>query len=299
MGAPMAAHILAAQPDGLNLHVTARRPASAQPLVDAGARWHPTARDLAEACRGPRPTVALMVPDLPDVVAVLDGPDGLLAGVTGPMLVVVSSTVSPAGIRALDADVQSRTGGLVRVIDAPVSGGEEGARAGTLSVMVGGSDDDAAQACAALRPTGTPVHLGPLGAGQIAKACNQMIVAATVLALGEASVIAERAGLDVGALFDLLGGGYAGSRLLEVKKRRFAEHDHSPSGAAKFLVKDLGFATDEAVRTATATPQLDVLRAVFTNLTAAGLGDQDTSVVQAFIGNLARTAPDGTGIPHR
>lgn len=291
MGAPMAAHLLAARPAGANLHVTARRPASAQALVEAGARWHPTARELGAACRGPRPTLVLMVPDLPDVTAVLDGADGLLAGLAGPALVVVCSTVSPAGLRALDADVRSRTDGLVRVVDAPVSGGEEGARAGTLSVMVGGHADDAAQACAVLRPTGTPVHLGPLGAGQIAKACNQMIVAATVLALGEASVLAERAGLDVGALFDLLGGGYAGSRMLEVKKRRFAEHDHSPSGAAKFLVKDLGFATDEAVRTGTATPQLDVLRSVFTDLTAAGLGDQDTSVVQAFVGSLARIAP--------
>ena len=298
MGAPMAAHILAARPEGLNLHVTARRPASAQALVESGACWHPTARELAAASRGPRPTVVLMVPDLPDVAAVLDGPDGLLAGIAGPTLVVVCSTVSPAGIRALDADVRSRTDGLVRVIDAPVSGGEEGARAGTLSVMVGGAAEDAVQACVDLLPTGTPLHLGPLGAGQIAKACNQMIVAATVLALGEASVIAERAGLDVGALFDLLGGGYAGSRMLEVKKRRFAEHDHSPSGAAKFLVKDLGFATDEAVRTATATPQLDVLREVFTDLNAAGHGDQDTSVVQAFIGNLARPAPIGTEALH-
>ena len=239
-----------------------------------------------------------MVPDLPDVAAVLDGPDGLLAGITRPMLVVICSTVSPAGIRALAADVRARTGGLAHVVDAPVSGGEEGARAGTLSVMVGGSDDDAAQACVELRPVGTPVHLGPLGAGQIAKACNQMIVAATVLALGEASVIAERAGLDVAALLDLLGGGYAGSRMLEVKKRRFAEHDHSPSGAAKFLVKDLGFATDEAERTGTATPQLDVLRSVFADLTASGLGDQDTSVVQAFIEDLPRISTAGVSAPH-
>ena len=298
MGAPMAAHLLAARPDGLNLHVTARRPASAQPLLDVGALWHASARDLAAACRGERPTVVLMVPDLPDVAAVLDGPDGLLAGITRPMLVVICSTVSPAGIRALAADVRARTGGLAHVVDAPVSGGEEGARAGTLSVMVGGSDDDAAQACVELRPVGTPVHLGPLGAGQIAKACNQMIVAATVLALGEASVIAERAGLDVAALLDLLGGGYAGSRMLEVKKRRFAEHDHSPSGAAKFLVKDLGFATDEAERTGTATPQLDVLRSVFADLTASGLGDQDTSVVQAFIEDLPRISTAGVSAPH-
>ncbi|SDD47045.1 2-hydroxy-3-oxopropionate reductase [Sanguibacter gelidistatuariae] len=294
MGAPMAAHILASLANA-RLHVSARRPASAQPLVDAGAVWHPTARSLAAACRGARPTVVLMVPDLPDIEAVLDGPDGLLAGITRPTSIAICSTVSSAGVRALDVAVRARTGGLAHVVDAPVSGGEEGARAGTLSIMVGGSDDDAAQACAALAPAGTPVHLGPLGSGQIAKACNQMIVAATVLALGEASVIAERAGLDVAALLDLLGGGYAGSRVLEVKKRRFAEHDHSPSGAAKFMVKDLGSATDEAIRTGTATPQLDLLRAVFTDLTAAGLGDQDTAVVQAFIEDLPRSAPAPPG----
>ncbi len=110
-----------------------------------------------------------------------------------------------------------------------------------------------------------------------------MIVAATVLALGEASVVAERAGLDVRALLDLLGTGLAGSQVLEQKKRAFVEHDHRPTGKARFMVKDLRFATDEARRTGTATPQLDVLRAAFTDLTDAGMGDQDVAVVQAWI----------------
>lgn len=101
-------------------------------------------------------------------------------------------------------------------------------------------------------------------------------------------MLAERAGLDVGRLLPLLGSGYAGSRVLDVKARRFAEHDHSPSGAARFMVKDLTFATEEAARTGTGTPQLDVLRATFTALTDAGLGDQDTAVVQAWIEGLAR-----------
>ncbi len=174
----------------------------------------------------------------------------------------------------------------MRVVDAPVSGGDEGATVGTLAVMVGGAPEDVAVALPVLAATGTAVHLGPLGAGQVAKACNQMVVAATLVALSEAAVVAERAGLDVAAMFDLLAGGYAGSRVLEVKKRRFATHDHSPSGAAKFMVKDLSFATDEARSTKTATPQLDVLRAVFTDLTAQGMGDLDTAVVQAYIESL-------------
>ncbi|PFG36584.1 2-hydroxy-3-oxopropionate reductase [Flavimobilis soli] len=283
MGAPMAGHLLDALGPG-RLHITARRPAAAEPLVARGAVWHGSARELAAACD----TVVLMVPDLPQVRDLLEGAEGLLAGAGDDLLVVVSSTSSPQGVRELDSELRDRTGGAVRVVDAPVSGGEEGARAGTLAIMVGGPDDDAARACAALAPCGRPEHLGPLGAGQVAKACNQMIVAATVAALGEASVLAERAGLDVGRLLALLGTGYAGSRILDVKARRFAEHDHSPSGAARFMVKDLTFATEEAVRTGTGTPQLDTLRTLFTDLTDAGLGDQDTAVVQAWVERLER-----------
>ncbi len=104
---------------------------------------------------------------------------------------------------------------------------------------------------------------------------------------GEASVVAERAGLDVGALLDLLGTGLAGSQVLEQKKHAFIAHDHQPSGPARFMVKDLGFAAAEARRSGTATPQLDVLRAVFTDLTKSGLGDQDVATVQACVENLA------------
>lgn len=289
MGRPMAGHVLRA---GFALHLTARRAAAAQGLLDAGARWHPTPRDLAAQVD----VVVLMVPDLPDVAAVLDGPEGLLAGVVRPLVIAVGSTVSPTGLRTLDARVRARTDGLARLVDAPVSGGEEGAVAGSLSVMVGGAADEVAVALPVLRALGNPVHLGPLGAGQVAKACNQLIVAATVLALGEASVLAERAGLDVAVLLDLLGGGFAGSRILDVKKHRFANHDHRPSGPAKFMVKDLGFATDEATRTGTAAPLLDVLRHVFTDLTDVGLGDQDTAVVQAYLEGLHRTGAPRTSI---
>ncbi|GAA2729276.1 2-hydroxy-3-oxopropionate reductase [Cellulomonas aerilata] len=283
MGRPMALNMVRRLPGG-DVHVTARRSASAADVLDAGARWHPTAREVAAAAD----VVVVMVPDMPAVHAVLDGPDGLLAGVSRPTVLAVSSTVSPDAVRELERDMRDATGGLLHVVDAPVSGGEEGAVAGTLSVMVGGAPDDVARVLDVYRAVGTPAHLGPLGAGQVAKACNQIIVAAQVLALGEAAVIAERAGLDVLAMFDLLGGGYAGSRVLEVKKRRFAEHDHSPSGPARFMVKDLSAATEEARRTATPTPQTDLLLRVFTDLTRRGYGDQDTAVVQAYLESLDR-----------
>lgn len=281
MGAPMAGHALRA---GHSVHVTARRRESAAPVVGLGATWQETPRELAKSCG----IVILMVPDLPDVSDILTGPNGLLAGVEAPLLVVVSSTVSPEGIRELGKQLRASADGLVNLIDAPVSGGQEGAEAGTLAIMVGGADDDVAVAHGVLSAMGTVAHLGPLGSGQVAKACNQMMVAATVMALGEVSVVAERAGLDLDKLFGLLAGGYAGSRILDVKKDRLVQHDHSPSGAARFMVKDLGFATEEARLSNTATPQLDTLREGFSALTAQGFGDQDTAVVQAWIESLTR-----------
>src|SRR5690606_37193496 len=107
--------------------------------------------------------LVVVLPDLPDLEAMLDGPDGLLAGAR-ELLLVVSSTVSPDGVRTLDARLRAATDGRVRVVDAPVSGGAEGAEGGTLSIMVGGPDDDAALALEALSPCGRVEHLGPLGA---------------------------------------------------------------------------------------------------------------------------------------
>lgn len=279
MGRPMAEHILRA---GLDLHVHARRPEGAASLVDAGATSHPTSAALGAVCG----VVLVVVPDLPDVQAILEGPVGLLARVRHPLVVVINSTVSPDGVRQLGEQLATQTDGLVTVVDAPISGGERGAIAGTLAIMVGGSAADVASAEPALRACGTPAHLGPLGAGQVAKACNQMIVAATVLALSEASIVAERAGLDVGALFDLLGTGLAGSQVLQQKKQFLIDHHYPPSGPARFMVKDLAFATAEARRGDVVTPQLDVLSEVFTGTVDDGLGDQDVAAVQAYVRGL-------------
>lgn len=284
MGRPMALHLLRGLPPGSAVHVTNRDQASAAPVLEAGAVWHENARGVGAASD----VVIFMVPDLPDARAALDGPDGLLAQITTPTIVSISSTVSPEGVRELDRELRERTGGLVHVVDAPVSGGEEGAIAGKLSVMIGGQDEDVAAVLPLYETMGTPVHLGPIGAGEVAKACNQMIVAATVLAIGEAAVVAERAGLDLQQMFDLLQQGYASSRILEVKKDRFAAHDHSPSGPARFMIKDLTFATAEARRSGTPTPQTDVGLRVFSDLTAAGMGDDDTAVVQAFLESQPR-----------
>jgi 2-hydroxy-3-oxopropionate reductase len=277
----MTRNLLAATPEA-KVSVYGRTLAKLAGLVAAVATAVPTPRALAEASE----VVLVVLPDLPQLEELLEGPDGLLAGIAQRTVLVVSSTVSPTGLRTLAERLEARTGGLLRVVDAPVSGGEDGAVAGTLSIMVGGDTEDCAFVQPVLDTMGTPVRLGPLGAGQTAKACNQMIVAATMLALGEAAVIAERSGLDLAVLFELLGGGYAGSRMLESRKRRLVEKDHSPSGVARFMLKDLGFAAAAAEATATTTRQLPALRAAFAELVERGHGDQDISVVQAYIAGL-------------
>ncbi len=276
MGAPMATHILGARQ---GLLVSSRRRASAAELEERGATWVDRPREMAAQASD----IVVMVPTIDDVTALLEGEDGLLAGLTGPLRLIICSTTSSEQMRTLQADLDTRTGGQVQVVDAPVSGGEEGAKAGTLSVMVGGEPEAAARAVEILSACGRAEHLGPLGAGQVAKACNQLIVAAAVTACAESAVIAERAGLDVAAMFDLLGGGYAGSRVMQVKAARFATHDHSPSGPAKFMIKDLRSVAEEAERAGVATVLTEPLREVFTRLTDQGMGDADTAVVQRYI----------------
>lgn len=278
MGSPMARHIAGGLREGELLHIWARRSDSGADLVAAGAVRHDSPRSLASAVGA----IVFMVPEFADVLAVLEGEDGVLAG-AGDLVVVVSSTTSPAQMRELDRDLRARTAGRVRVVDAPVSGGEEGAVQGALSIMLGGEEADVAAAARFLSHTGRARHLGPVGSGQLAKACNQMVVAATVNALAEAAVVAERSGMDVASMFDALNAGYAASRVLEVKARRFVEHDHHPSGPARFMIKDLGYAREEAARTGTVVEQTDLLHAIFSRVTADGLGDQDTSVLQEFI----------------
>lgn len=276
MGMPMAVNLITAFPGSLT--VTARSRDRAESALSAGASWAETPAEVARTSD----VVILMVPDLPQVDELLFGEGGVVEALT-TCVIVVCSSVSPTGIRATDARLRQQTDGRMRIVDAPVSGGTEGAAAATLSIMVGGTDADVATVMPVLSACGTPVHLGPLGSGDIAKACNQLIVAATMAAVSEASVIAERSGLDLDALLTLLQGGYAGSRVLETKKDRLVARDYSPSGAARYMVKDLSFAHAAAVETGTGAPLLDALRTQFDGLVEAGLGDDDLAVIHRYI----------------
>lgn len=277
MGKPMAGRLL--ETGRHAVRITGRTRAKSTDLIDAGARWHDSPRSLAAGVG----LIVLMLPDLPDVEDVLNGPDGILAADPTDLILVISSTSSPDGVRELDARLRSATGNAVRVVDAPVSGGTDGAEAGTLSIMVGGDDEDVARALSVLAACGSPVHLGPLGAGQVAKACNQMIVAATILALGEAAVLADRSGLDLATLFELLGGGYAGSRILDTRGERIVTQDYSPSGIARYMIKDLEFATTVATSTDTRPVLLPAVKAGFEELVERGFGDFDIAVTRRFV----------------
>lgn len=273
MGAPMAARLLAAH-GSLVAYARTPRPE----LLGAGARWAATPRDLAEQVDA----VVLMLPDLPEVRQVLEGPDGLLASGT-EVLLLIGSTSSPVELRELAEALSSSSDGRVRVVDCPVSGGVEGARAGTLSIMLGGTPEDCAAARTLLAPCGRALRLGPLGAGQVAKACNQLVVSATILALGEASVLAERSGIELQLLWDLLGSGYAGSHLLEAKKEKLASGDDSPNGIARYMVKDLRFASDVARATHTNAVILPTVQQAFEDIVERGLGERDIAVTRRYI----------------
>jgi 2-hydroxy-3-oxopropionate reductase len=283
MGEPIARRLLA---ELGALTVWNRTAAKADALSGAGAR---VAASPAEAAA---PVTLTVLTDLADVEAVLAGDDGLLAGwaaagVARPVL-VVHGTVSPVGVAALAARLAPAG---VDVVDAPLSGGVAGAESGALSVMVGGTDEAVQRAWPVLSLVGGTVrHLGPSGAGETAKACNQVVVAAAVTALSEALVLADAGGIDRTQLLELLGGGLAGSEVLRQKRDRWLGGGFHGGGSSDNQLKDLRFVAEAAAARGITLPVAATLRAVFEQAVADGDGALDHSAVQL---SLARHARDG------
>lgn len=286
MGRPMARNLARA---GFPVTVWNRTPGRDGEVRAAGGTAVGTPAEAA------LPVVITVLPDLPDVAAVLDREDGLLEGWRGggverPLLVVMG-THSPEGVRRLGARLHEKG---VRLVDAPVSGGDVGADAGTLSIMVGGHAEDVLRLKPYFDVLGDTVrHLGPLGAGQLAKACNQIVVATTLAGISEALALAVAQGLDPEALLDVLAGGLAGSTALTVKRDKWVRHDFEPGGKARHQLKDLGFAT-EAGRTAhVPLPVTAAVEQLYAAMCALGLGDDDHSgvyqVYEALTGGLRAT----------
>jgi 3-hydroxyisobutyrate dehydrogenase-like beta-hydroxyacid dehydrogenase len=273
MGEPIARRLLA---DRGRLTVWNRTTAKAADLASLGATVVERPADAAADI-----TLTVLT-DLADVEALLPGPDGLLAGweragVHRPVL-VVHGTVSPTAVAGLGARLRERG---VLVVDAPLSGGVAGAESGALSVMVGGEPDGVERALPVLHQVGsTVVVLGGPGSGEVAKACNQVVVAATVTAISEALLLADSAGIDREQLLDVLGGGLASSEVLNQKRRRWIDHDFVGGGSAANQLKDLRFVAETAAAGGLALPVAAALHQVFDTMVEAGLGELDHSAVE-------------------
>ncbi|MCF3141578.1 MULTISPECIES: NAD(P)-dependent oxidoreductase [unclassified Paenarthrobacter] len=236
--------------------------------------------------------IIFMLPDLPFIE---EAAQALLESWRGAppkpgTAVVIMSSVSPTAVQQFGQTVHEASGGNASVVDAPVSGGTKGAQDGTLAIMVGADELQFEALKPLLETMGTTVRrMGPLGSGSLAKACNQLIVGTTTAALAEAAELAERSGMDVEALFDVLSGGLAGSRVLDNVGPRLAAKDYAPTGPAKFMHKDLGFVLESAEAAGSAVPLATAAVELYAELRRQGLGDQDLAVVRQTIANLSPT----------
>ena len=271
MGAPMARHLLAA---GFPLTVHSRSPGPVDALVEAGAARASSPAELARASD----VVVTMLPDTPDVEHVMLGDDGVVAGAAAGSLVIDMSTIDPGPTRAIAEQLATRD---VEMLDAPVSGGERGAIDGTLSIMVGGPDGAFARAMPILQAMGKNiVHVGPSGAGQITKACNQLVVAATIEAVAEALVLAERSGVDAAKVREALLGGFAGSKILEVHGQRMLDRAFEPGFRARLHRKDAQIVLEAAQAAGSPIPAFQVVAAQLDQLVDdADRGDLDHSAL--------------------
>jgi 2-hydroxy-3-oxopropionate reductase len=271
MGSPMARHLLEA---GFPLTVHSRSPAPVDALVSDGAVRATSPSEVA----GVSDVVITMLPDTPDVEHVMLGDDGVAVGAPAGTLVIDMSTIDPGPTRAI-AEQLGKHG--VEMLDAPVSGGERGALDGTLSIMVGGPDGAFARAQPILQAMGKNiVHVGPSGAGQITKACNQLVVAATIEAVAEALVLAERSGVDPAKVREALLGGFAGSKILEVHGQRMLDRSFEPGFRARLHRKDARIVLDAARAAGSPIPAFQVVAAQLDRLVdEADRGDLDHSAL--------------------
>ncbi|GHG46688.1 2-hydroxy-3-oxopropionate reductase [Streptomyces griseocarneus] len=280
MGAPMAENLLKAGYTVTGHTLEADR---LDRLAAAGGR---PAGSVREAVAG-ADVVVTMLPADPQVTAVVLGDDGVLAHAGPGTLLIDMSTVAPATSTALAAAGARRH---VRVLDAPVSGGEAGAVEGTLSIMVGGERADAEEARPLLGALGTTiVRCGPHGAGQTVKAANQLIVAAGLQACAEAVVFLEKSGVDLTAALDVLSGGLAGSAVLTRKRHNFLARDFTPGFRLELHHKDMGIVTDAARAVGAVLPLGALVATLVASARARGDGGLDHSALLRGVERLSGT----------
>ncbi len=282
MGAPMAMHLAAA---GHGILTTLNR----SPLPDGlVAEVRPDAAAVAAGAE----TVILMLPDTPDVDRVLLGPGGVVAGLRPGTLVIDMSTISPIETRRFAQAVQAAGGSY---LDAPVSGGQVGARAASLTIMAGGAQADFDRALPLFRLMGKNITLvGEVnGAGQTCKLANQIIVALNIEAVAEARVFASKAGCDPARVRSALMGGFAASRILEVHGERMISRSFDPGFRIRLHQKDLALALSSARSLGVALPNTATAQELMTSCAAQGLADADHSALIRALEGLSAYALSG------
>ena len=277
MGAPMAGHLLAA---GHQLAVNTIGPVPAA-IVAAGATVCPSGHDVARAAD----VVIVMVPDTPDVEAVLFGPAGVAEGLAPGKIVVDMSSISPIATKDFARRIEAAG---CSYLDAPVSGGEVGARAASLTIMVGGPEAAFATVEPLFRLMGKNVTLvGGNGAGQTTKVANQIIVALTIEAVGEALLFASRAGADPAKVREALMGGFASSRILEVHGERMIRRNFDPGFRIELHQKDLNLALSSARALGLSLPNTATCQELFNACAAHGGKARDHSAMVKALELLA------------
>ncbi len=279
MGKPMAENLMQA---GYELVVHNRSPEKAEELAREGATAAETPREVA----GQSDIIITILPDSPDVREVLAGEGGALEGIEEGALVVDMSTISPVVTEELAAAVREKGASM---LDAPVSGGEVGAIEGTLSIMVGGSEEDFERAKPLLEVMGkTVTHVGTTGAGQVTKACNQIVAALTIEAVSEALVLGSKGGVAPEKILDVLSGGLAGNKIMEVKREKFLSHTFDPGFRAELHHKDLGIALAAGREYGVALPVTAIVDQMLLSMTRKGWGGEDHSALLKVIEDLSQ-----------
>ncbi len=278
LGKPMAGHLLAA---GHKVHVYDLSLGAVRELASKGAVVCSSSKEIAQKSD----VIFIMVPDTPDVEATLFGRDGVAEGVKPGSIVVVMSSISPVATK----EFAKKLGTLgIKMLDAPVSGGQVGAEKATLSVMVGGQPEVFEQTKPYLEIMGQNiVHVGDNGDGQICKVANQIAVALTIEAVGEALLFASKAGASPAKVREALLGGFAQSRILELHGERMIQRNFAPGGRIRLHQKDLDLALQEARNLKLSLPCTSIAQELFNAVAAQGGSDLDHSAMVLALETLA------------
>ena len=263
----------------LVVHNRTRQKAAA--LAERGAVAVDSPREVAERSD----IIITMLPDSPDVEQVVTAPDGILEGIRPGALLVDMSTISPVVTRELSDRLKAHGAAM---LDAPVSGGDVGAIEGSLSIMVGGEAAHFERALPLFQVMGkTVVHVGGIGAGQVTKAANQVVVALTIAAVSEALVLGSKGGVAPEKILDVLGGGLAGNQVMKVKRQKFLEHTFDPGFRSELHHKDLGIALSAARTYGLALPLTSLVDQLFQAMKQKGWGREDHAGLLRVIEDLS------------